>query len=118
MEKMIIRGVAKDTNVARISLMELADVRVSPLRCFLLASRASMWTLSSVHRSGGHQDISFTVSAADKDSALGCCENQARLGFSDINCDDNIAKVSIVSATLIRALPRSLSWPGPMSTSR
>ncbi len=100
-EKMIIRGVAKDTNVARISLMELADVPGIAFKVFSLLASKSINVdiiLQSIGR-GDTKDISFTVSAADKDSALELLrENQARLGFSDINCDDNIAKVSIVGA--------------------
>ena len=100
-EKMIIRGVARDNNVARISLLELADQPGIAFKVFSLLASKNINVdiiLQSIGR-GDTKDISFTVPAGDKDLAVeALVENKDRLGFSDIICDDNISKVSIVGA--------------------
>lgn len=101
MEKMLISGVAKDTNVARISVVGVPDV---PGLAFKLFSRLSAKKinvdiiLQSIGRDGT-KDITFTVS---KDKGKEAVEvlNAFRetVGVPSILYDDNVAKISIVGA--------------------
>lgn len=97
MEKMIISGVAKDTNVARISLLELKDQPGMAFRIFSLLAKEKINVdiiLQSVGRDGT-KDITFTVAKENADHAveilskskeqIGCkavlCDNGGRQGF-------------------------------------
>ncbi len=100
-EKMIIRGVAKDNNVSRISLLALPDKPGVAFKVFsLLASKKINVDiiLQSIGR-GETKDISFTVTKEHKDAAieaLTACKDS--IGIQSLICDNNISKVSIVGA--------------------
>lgn len=71
-EKMIISGVAKDTNVARISLLELKDQPGMAFRIFSLLAKEKINVdiiLQSVGRDGT-KDITFTVAKENADHAV------------------------------------------------
>lgn len=100
-EKMMIRGVARDNNVARVSITELADTPGIAFKVFSLLAAKGI-NVDIILQSIGRRDtkdISFTIS--DTDSAY-CVDilnkNKDRLGFNELTCDSNIAKVSIVGA--------------------
>ncbi|MEG2174644.1 MAG: aspartate kinase, partial [Oscillospiraceae bacterium] len=100
-EKMIIRGVAKDTNVARISLVELKDNPGVAFKVFSLLAAKKINVdiiLQSIGRDDT-KDITFTVAQNHADLAvetlMACRES---VGFADVICDKEIAKVSIVGA--------------------
>lgn len=101
MEKMVVRGVAKDENVARISLVDIPDHPGIAYRVFALlaAKRVNVdIILQSIGRDGS-QDISFTVPSTDKDLAVEVLNEQLDiLGAKRVVAVDNIAKVSIVGA--------------------
>lgn len=98
MEKMMISGVAKDTNVARISVIGVPD---EPGTAFKLFSRLSAKDinvdiiLQSVGRDGT-KDITFTVASGYLKDALAILDDT----FSDsqVIYDEDVAKVSIVGA--------------------
>ncbi len=101
MEKMLITGVAKDTNIARISIVGLPDNPGVAFKIFSLVAQAHVNVdiiLQSVGR-GGTKDISFTVPADDGERTVAAlkeyCEN---LGAKSITCDTDLAKVSVVGA--------------------
>lgn len=100
-EKMIIRGVAKDNNVARISLMGVPDRPGVAYSVFSLLASHKIDVdiiLQSVGRDGT-EDITFTVSLANKDTAMALLrEYQLSLNAADIICDDNVSKISVVGA--------------------
>lgn len=100
-EKLLIKGVAKDENVARIALIGLPDTPGIAFKIFsLLASRKINVDiiLQSIGRLST-KDISFTVPLADKDSALELLQEKFEvLGAERIEADDNVVKVSIVGA--------------------
>lgn len=100
-EKMIIRGVAKDTNVARISLVEVPDQPGFAFKVFsILASKKINVDiiLQSIGRDGT-KDITFTVAQDHLDEAVEVLDaNKERIGHKTILTDDKVAKVSIVGA--------------------
>lgn len=100
-EKMLIRGVTRDNDVAGISIIGLPDQPGTAFRVFSLLAKAKInidIILQSVGRDGT-KDVSFTVSKSSLDEALSILnENLASLGGRSINHDSEISKVSIVGA--------------------
>ena len=100
-EKMLIRGVARDNDVARISIIGVPDQPGIAFKIFsqLAAKKVNVdIILQSIGRDGT-KDISFTVSRSHKQLALELMEEiNERCGGKGIICDDNISKVSIVGA--------------------
>jgi aspartate kinase len=100
-EKMLIKGVAKDDHVTRISLIGLQDVPGIAFRIFsaLAAKKVNVdIILQSVGRDNT-KDISFTVSHSQTEEAMAVVEElKTRLNAHDIVCDTNISKVSVVGA--------------------
>ncbi len=97
MEKMLVRGVAKDTNVARISIIGLPDTPGVAFRLFERLANKKVnidIILQSVGRDGT-KDITFTVA---KDQAQDAMDAVAEIHEGTTICDKNVAKVSIVGA--------------------
>ena len=101
MEKMLISGVAKDTDVARLSITCIPD---RPGMVFKLFSKLAARNinvdviLQSVGRDGT-KDIAFTVAKNKGDEAKEICEKFAdTIGAGGVDYEDDIAKVSIVGA--------------------
>ena len=98
MEKMLISGVAKDSDVARISVIGVPDI---PGTAFKLFSRLAAKNinvdiiLQSIGREGT-KDITFTVPAPSLEETLDILDRE----FDHPNCiyDKNVAKVSVVGA--------------------
>ncbi len=101
MEGMLIKGVAKDTDVAVISIMEVPDVPGMSFKVFgALASRNINVDiiLQSTGR-GGNKDLIFTVPLGEAENAVEVLkENQPRFGGKEIRVEKNHAKVSVVGA--------------------
>ena len=100
MEKMLIKGVTKDTSIARISVVGVADVPGIAFRIFDLLGRKDINVdiiLQSIGREGT-KDMTFTVSAADADYAADALHESELLKDKDILVDKEVAKVSIVGA--------------------
>ncbi len=100
-EGMLIKGVAKDVNVAVFSLIGLSDQPGVSFKVFSLLSQKKINVdiiLQSVGRDGT-KDLTFTVPLTDKDTAYNILnDNKERLGAKNIKVDDNVAKISIVGA--------------------
>ena len=101
MEKTLIRGVAKDTNVARISVIGLRD---TPGIAFKLFNKLAQYKinvdiiLQSVGRDGT-KDITFTVPLDQEKDAVEAIESiSGILDFNQIVTDTSCAKISIVGA--------------------
>ena len=101
MEKMLISGVAKDDNIARVSIIGVPD---KPGLAFKIFSKLSAKNinvdiiLQSVGRNGT-KDISFTVGQDNLKAAIEMLNPYAEaLGASSVVYDENVAKVSIVGA--------------------
>lgn len=101
MEKMLIKGVAKDDNIARIAVVGLQDKPGIAFRVFSLMAAAKVNVdiiLQSIGRENS-KDISFTVPLSAKDDAVQVLEaNKEKLGAKEILANDNVAKISIVGA--------------------
>ena len=100
-EKMLISGVAKDDNIARISIIGVPD---KPGLAFKIFSRLASKginvdiILQSIGRNGT-KDISFTVAKDKMEEAIALLQQHAeKWGASNIVSDDNVTKVSIVGA--------------------
>jgi aspartate kinase len=101
MEKTLIRGVAKDNNVACISVVGLED---TPGIAFKLFNKLSQYKvnidiiLQSVGRDGT-KDITFTVSRDQSADAVAALEAMKDiLTYKNIKVDESVCKVSIVGA--------------------
>ena len=101
MEKMIIKGVAKDTSVARVMIVGLPDEPGIAFKIFSRVARAHINVdiiLQSVGRDGT-KDIAFTVPEADGPAAVEALrEYCTSVGATDLYYDNDMAKVSIVGA--------------------
>ena len=101
MEKTLIRGVAKDTEVTYISVVGLKDQPGIAFKVFnLLASKQVNvdMIIQSVGRDGT-KDITFTVPSSQSDDAYEVLSSSKdSLKYDHVVNDSNIAKVSIVGA--------------------
>ena len=103
-EKMLIRGVTRDNDVAKIALVELADEPGVAFKVFSLLAKEGINVdviLQSIGRTNS-KDISFTVTKGNLERALEILnENKAALGASTIVHNDELSKVSIVGAGMV-----------------
>ncbi len=101
MEKMLIKGVACDNDVARIAVVGVPDQPGIAFKIFNMLAMKKVNVdiiLQSIGRNNT-KDISFTVPLAQKNDALACLsEQQALIGAQEITLDDDVCKVSIVGA--------------------
>ncbi len=100
-EEMLISGVAKDEDVARVSIIGVPD---RPGLAFKIFSKLSANNinvdiiLQSVGRNGT-KDISFTVGRANLKATVALLDPYVeQIGANSVLYDENIAKVSIVGA--------------------
>ena len=103
-EKTNIAGVAKDTSIARVALIGLQHNPGVAFQVFDLLSKHNINVdviLQSIGREDS-KDISFTVDKNDLDDAMDVLEaNQARIAYSELHAEKNIAKLSIVGAGMM-----------------
>ena len=103
-ERMLISGVALDTEAVRIAVIGLKDVPGMAFKLFDVLAKRNINVdviLQSIGRAGT-KDISFTVDGKDLDDAVAVLEeHQARLGYKEIHSERNIAKLSIVGAGMM-----------------
>ncbi|MDY3760420.1 MAG: aspartate kinase, partial [Eubacteriales bacterium] len=95
-EKMLVTGVAKDTRVARISVIGLEDVPGVAFKLFSLMGQKNIVVdiiLQSIGRNGT-KDISFTVSEEQLDQAVAVLEEV--YGKGKVSVEKDVAKVSVV----------------------
>lgn len=100
-EKMLIRGVARDNNVVRISITGVPDTPGVAFKIFsqLAAKKVNVdIILQSIGRDNT-KDISFTVTKEHHPLAMEIMEQlKETLHAENVVSDDNISKVSIVGA--------------------
>lgn len=100
MEKMLIRGVTKDTDIARISVVGMKDVPGNAFKMFskLAAKGINIDViLQSVGRDGT-KDISFTCAKSHADEAVEILNDIFAMEGAKVASDTTVAKVSIVGA--------------------
>lgn len=101
LEKMLVRGVARDNHIARISILGVPDEPGVAFRIFSLLAQKRINVdiiLQSIGRDGT-KDISFTISDAHLEAALSILkENLDSFKARDMDYSENVSKVSIVGA--------------------
>ena len=100
MEKMLIRGVTKDTDVARISVKNISNNPGEAFKMFAKLAQKKINVdiiLQSVGRDNT-KDITFTVSKAHAQDAVDAILDTFDLDEKDVVCDTEVAKISIVGA--------------------
>ena len=94
-----VRGIASDTNVAKISVLRVVDRPGISAGLFepLAAADISVDVIVQNASVDGATDLTFTVQRTDLDRALEVVQPVARdLGSQGVESADNLAKVSIV----------------------
>ena len=100
MEKMLIRGVTKDTDVARISVTKIPNTPGVAFKLFDALAKRKINVdiiLQSVGRDST-KDITFTVAKGNAEETIESVKNVFDIEDKDIICDTSVAKISIVGA--------------------
>ena len=100
-EGMLIKGVAKDTDVAVLTVKDVPDVPGMSFKIFSLLAQKNINVDIILQTTGrdGKKDMSFTVPLGDAENAVSALKNAtSRIGGGDITVDKTCAKVSIVGA--------------------
>ena len=111
-EGMLIKGVAKDEDVAVVSILEVPDVPGMSFKVFSLLAQKNIIVDIILQSSGsaGCKDVIFTCSKGEAETARAVLEsNKTRFGTDKITVNNDCAKVSIVGAGM-------QSHPGTAST--
>ncbi|MBQ9674093.1 MAG: aspartate kinase [Ruminococcus sp.] len=101
MEKMIISGVAKDSDIARISIKGIPNEPGFAFKVFskLSAKDINVDIILQSVGSEGSKDIAFTIAADKGQEAVDILNaHKESLGFKEIRLHTNVAKISIVGA--------------------
>lgn len=100
MEKMLIRGVTKDADVARISVTKIPNTPGVAFKLFDALAKRKINVdiiLQSIGRDST-KDITFTVSKSNAEETVECIKNLFDIEDENIICDTSVAKISIVGA--------------------
>ncbi len=104
MEKLLVTGVAADSNTARVSVIGVEDKPGTAFRIFNTLGKNHINVdiiLQSVGRDGT-KDISFTVASDDLEATLNLLEeNKERLTIQNITYNADVAKLSVVGAGMM-----------------
>ena len=98
MEGMLIKGVAKDTDVAVITILNVPDEPGTSFKIFGLLAQKNINVDIILQSTGrdGKKDISFTCAQGEAETALRVLKDSAH--YADVSVDTTCAKVSIVGA--------------------
>ena len=98
MEGMLIKGVAKDTDVAVITILNVPDEPGTSFKIFGLLAQKNINVDIILQSTGrdGKKDISFTCAEGEAEVAMRVLKESAH--FSNVSVDTTCAKVSIVGA--------------------
>lgn len=103
-EKMIVRGVARDNDCARIALCGVEDAPGKAFRVFDLLSKNNIGVdliIQSIGN-GAQKDISFTTSEGDLEKALEILDaNKELINAKEVKWSKDVSKVSIVGAGMM-----------------
>ncbi len=101
MEEMLIKGVAKDTNVARVMIVGVPDEPGIAFKIFSRVAKAHVNVdiiLQSIGRDGT-KDITFTVPEDKGDDAVAALQEYCDMvGAKSLTYDTGVAKISVVGA--------------------
>ncbi len=103
-EKMIVRGVTRDDDVARIAVLGIEDKPGKAFQLFSLLAKENI-SVDLIIQSIGREDvknITFTVSRTNLNKALDTINmNLGLLGATEVKYSDKLSKVSIVGAGMV-----------------
>ncbi len=103
-EKMLVRGVTRDNDIARIAVIGVEDKPGMAFKLFSLLSRESI-SIDVILQSIGRdetKDISFTVKKADLHKSLDVIDrNLGVINAKEVKHSDKYSKVSIVGAGMV-----------------
>ena len=106
MEKLLVSGVARDNNCARVAIINLDDTPGTAFKVFSLMAKHNVnidIILQSVGRDN-KKSISFTIRQDDAERVEKILRDAAEmLGYEDISINTKVAKVSIVGAGMASA---------------
>lgn len=104
-KKFIIRGVASDSNVAKITVRGVPDVPGVAYRIFNGLAKENIavdMIVQSTSAVKEKNDIVFTVTKTDMADTVGVLEQlKNEIGFARVDVEANVAKVSIVGAGML-----------------
>ncbi len=104
MEKMLVRGVTRDNNVARVAVVGVEDQPGIAFKIFSLLGKKKInidIIIQSIGRDGT-KDISFTVAEDVLDDAIAVLEsNKDEIKYRELLSRKDVSKVSIVGAGMV-----------------
>lgn len=101
---MVVRGIAYDKNVARISILGVEDIPGVLAQVFgaLATSGIDVDIIVQSGTQDGKADFAFTVSLTDKDKAIAVVESiRGEVPYREVTSEENLVKVSIVGAGMV-----------------
>lgn len=103
-EKMLVRGVTRDNDIARIAVMSIEDKPGMAFKLFSMLSRDNI-SIDVILQSIGRddtKDISFTIKKSDLNRVLEIINsNLGVLNAKEVKHSDKYSKVSIVGAGMV-----------------
>lgn len=103
-EKLVVRGVARDNNTSRISVIGVPDEPGEAFQIFDTLAKANI-NVDLIIQSVGQnhsKNVSFTVAKSDRAEAIKLLEPMVeKLGALKVNYNDDVSKVSIVGAGMV-----------------
>lgn len=104
LEKMLIRGVTRDNDVARIAVIGVEDTPGIAFKVFSALSKKNI-SVDMILQSIGHngtKDIVFTVTKDNLEKTLEVIEDlKDIITFKEVNHRDDLSKVSIVGSGMV-----------------
>ena len=104
MEKMLVRGVTRDNNVARVAIVGVEDQPGIAFKIFSLLGKKKInidIIIQSIGRDGT-KDISFTVAEDALDEAISVLESaKDEIKYREVLTTKDVSKVSIVGAGMV-----------------
>ncbi len=103
-EKMLVRGVTRDNDVARIALCGVEDTPGKAFSVFRMLAKSGISVDLIIQSIGnnGKKDISFTVTEEDLQPVLDLLEeNKQTVNADEIKWTKDVSKVSIVGAGMV-----------------
>ena len=104
MEKMLVRGVTRDNNVARVAIVGVEDQPGIAFKIFSLLGKKKInidIIIQSIGRDGT-KDISFTVAEDALDEAIAVLEaSKEDIKYRELLTKKDVSKVSIVGAGMV-----------------
>lgn len=103
-EKMLVRGVTRDNDVARIALCDVEDTPGKAFQVFSMLAKHDI-SVDLIIQSIGKEnkkDISFTVTESELPTAMKILEDNASIiNAREIKTSSDVSKVSIVGAGMV-----------------